>query len=102
MKQRMNEFEESLNCINIINSIANLKRKIGQLEYKLKYSITCNGILSNGRINNRNEDSKEELKMQNRLNLKARCTMRSTQIKTVNAIEYKNVENSINRSDQNL
>ena len=62
MKQKMDEFEESLDCINIINSIAELKQKICQLEYEYKYSLSHNDLSSNVRFNNRNGESNEEQK----------------------------------------
>ena len=102
MKQKMDQFEESLDCINIINSIAELKQKICQLEYKYKYSLAHNDISSNGRIDNRNQNSNEKQLLKNRSNSMIRSNIHSTKIKTSNSIAYKNVNNSINRSDQNL
>ena len=102
MKQKMDEFEESPDCINISNSITELKRKIWQLEYQYKYSLAHNELSSNGIINNGNEDSKEEQKMQYRSNSKVKSNIRSTQIKAINSNSYINVDNSIDWSDQNL
>ena len=98
----MDEFEESLDCINIINSITELKQKIWRLEYQYKYSLAHNELSSNVRINNRNEDSKEEQKMQYRSNSKVKSNIRSTQMKANNSNSYINVDNSIDWSDQNL
>ena len=62
MKQKMDQFEESLDCISIMNSLTELKHKIRQLEYKYKYSLAHNDISSNVRFNNRNGESNEEQK----------------------------------------
>ena len=62
MKQKMDEFEESLSCISIVNSMSELKSSIKRLEILYKYAITNDNISSNHQVNNRNEDSKEEHK----------------------------------------
>ena len=99
MKQRMNEFEESLNWINIINSITELKRKIGKLEHKLKYSLAYDNLSSNIQINNRNEDSKEEQKLHDWSN----SIKRSNKRPIANyPIMNQNADNFINWPGQNL
>ena len=102
MKQKMDEFEESLDCINIINSIAELKQKICQLEYKYKYSLANNDISSNGRVDNRNGESNEEQKIHNMPNSLRKNIIYSTKIETATVARHKNEENSIDQSDQNL
>ena len=109
MKQKMDEFEESLNFISISNSITELKHKIQQLEFKYKYSLAQNDISSDGRINNGNEESK---RIQNRPNSIIRNNTRSLQakasntkglqVKVSNPILHQNMDNSIDLSDQSL
>ena len=98
----MNKFEESLNCINIINSITDLKLKIGRLEYKLKYSFIRDSLSSNGRINIRNEDLKEEQLLHDRSNPIKSSDIGSIKTKAKNSIMNQNADNFINWSGQNL
>ena len=95
MKQKMNEFEESLNCINISNSITELRNNIKQLENKYKYAIIKDNMLSDDRINNRNEELKDEQNLNNRSNPNTRNNTRSTQVKVNNPILHQNMDNSI-------
>ena len=95
MKQKMDEFEESLNCINISNSITELRNNIKQLENKYKYAIIKDNMLSDDRINNRNEELKDEQNLNNRSNPNTRNNTRSTQVKANNPILHQNMDNSI-------
>ena len=102
MKQKMDEFEESLNCISIMNSITELRNSIKQLENKYKYASTSADRLWNNEINNRNEELKEEQKLHNKSNSNTKSNIRSTQVKASNPILNQNVDNSIDWSDLNL
>ena len=102
MKQKMDEFEESLNCINIINSMTELRNNIKQLEGKCKYLIANDDILSDGRINNWNEESKERQKNQLESNPMIRSNIRNPQVHTNNLIVNQNIGKPINWSDQDV
>ena len=95
MKKRMDEFEESLNCINIRNNITELRNYIKQLENKYKYAMIKDNMLSDDRINNRNEELKNEENLNNRSNPNTRNNTRSTQVKVNNPILHQNMDNSI-------
>ena len=60
MKDKVDEYEEKLECLNIINSIQKLESDIKLLDAKFRYSNTNHNNLSNSHRNQDDEESENE------------------------------------------
>ena len=94
MKQKMKDFEESLNYVNIINSITELKYKIRQLESKYRYAIAQDHIASDVQINNREEDVKQDNLLHYEPDLRERSNFRKNGVKVDNSIANQDLQNA--------